>query len=419
MIDSQPNPVELAKQGDVKAITFLINRSLQPKGITAKVILKDACLQVMLEAVQIPDQQTLAPFIHKGVTGLKSVLIKKLNVFGRQIGEKIPAWSQELEILDQSTPSPSSVVNNSVQQLNIPQANFSENSNPQSSSKTKTKSLEQLDSNIENKSQYDIPVVKEQTLIECKGENGIIVLTNLKVIIKRMGGFLSPHKKGEKSILYTDISDFQYQKSTLISMGYIYFQLSGLAKEITLFEAGSSENAVTFLNDKLKDFDKVKEILVQKINPQKYDNVFEGRSGTLILNDTGITLKRSGGFLSGHTSGEKNIPYKNITAVQFKRAGLTVGFIQFTLQGGGEAKGGVFEAVTDENTVTFGDEEKTREFERAKNIIEERILTANSASSTSQSTNDFEQLEKLAALRDKGIISEAEFEAKKKQILGL
>ncbi|WP_193198158.1 SHOCT domain-containing protein [Nostoc sp. MG11] len=203
------------------------------------------------------------------------------------------------------------------------------------------------------------------------------------------------------------------------SQGYIYFQLSGLAKEISLFEASNSENAVTFLNEKIKDFDKAKEILVQKLNPQKYDNVFEGRSGTLILTETGIILKRSGGLLSGHTSGEKNIPYKNITAVQFKRAGFTVGFIQFTLQGAGEAKRGVFEAVTDENTVTFATEEKTREFEIAKNIIDERIITSNSASSISQSTNDFEQLEKLAALRDKGIISEAEFQAKKKQILGL
>ena len=416
MIDSQPNPVELAKQGDVKAIAFLINRSLHPKSITAKVILKDGCLQIMLEAAQIPDQQTLAPFIHKGVTGLKSVLIKKLIVFGRQVGEKIPGWSQEFDI-GQSTFSPSSVVNDPVQKVNIPQAKFFESTNLQSSSQAKL--LEQSDLTLKNKSQDEMPVVKEQTLIECKGDNGIIILTNLKVIIKRMGGLLTPHKKGEKYIPYTDILDFQYQKSTLLSMGYVYLQLSGLSKEITLFEASSSENAVTFLNEKLKDFDKVKETLVQKINPQKYDNVFEGRSGTLVITDTGIIMKRSGGLLSGHTSAEKNIPYKNITAVQFKRAGFTVGFIQFTLKGAGEAKGGVFEAVTDENTVTFANEEKTREFEKAKNLIEERILRANNASSMSQTSNDFEQLEKLAALRDKGIVTEAEFEAKKKQILGL
>lgn len=42
VINSQPNPVELAKQGDVKAIAFLINRSLHSRGITANVDLKDS-----------------------------------------------------------------------------------------------------------------------------------------------------------------------------------------------------------------------------------------------------------------------------------------------------------------------------------------------------------------------------------------
>jgi hypothetical protein len=195
--------------------------------------------------------------------------------------------------------------------------------------------------------------------------------------------------------------------------------MSGLAKEVTFLEANGSENAVTFLNERVKDFDKAKEILIQKVNPQKYDNIFEGRSGTLILTETGVTIKRSGGLLSSHGTGEKNIPYRSITAVQFKRAGLTVGFIQLTLKGGVEAKGGAFEAVTDENTVTFGTEEKTREFEKAKSIIEQKIISANSTSPASSNNNDLDQLEKLASLKEKGIISEEEFQAKKKMILGL
>lgn len=56
MTTAQPNPVELAKQGDVRAIALLINRSLQSKGIVARSVLKDGCLQIMLEATQTPDQ---------------------------------------------------------------------------------------------------------------------------------------------------------------------------------------------------------------------------------------------------------------------------------------------------------------------------------------------------------------------------
>ncbi|MFB2933910.1 hypothetical protein ACE1B6_01400 [Aerosakkonemataceae cyanobacterium BLCC-F154] len=56
---SQPNPLELAKQGHPKAIESLINRQMQPKGITAKVALKNNCLHIMLEAAQDPLQKFL------------------------------------------------------------------------------------------------------------------------------------------------------------------------------------------------------------------------------------------------------------------------------------------------------------------------------------------------------------------------
>ncbi len=51
-------------------LASLMNRQLQPKGITVKVALKDSCLQVMLESAQAPNQQALIAFIRKGITGL-------------------------------------------------------------------------------------------------------------------------------------------------------------------------------------------------------------------------------------------------------------------------------------------------------------------------------------------------------------
>jgi hypothetical protein len=55
MNQTQPNLLELAKQGNAKAIATLINRQLQPKGITAKAAFKDGCLQIMLESAHISD----------------------------------------------------------------------------------------------------------------------------------------------------------------------------------------------------------------------------------------------------------------------------------------------------------------------------------------------------------------------------
>lgn len=400
MAAPQPNPLELAKQGNASAIAFLINRSLKAKGIIAKPIINDGCLQIILEAAQIPNQGLLVPFIHKGVMSLEIPSINKLRVSGQQVGEDFPNWTQEFDLQEQVASLP---VNTSLLQSTVSQES--------------SLNLERTTS--KNKIQQTNIDEKNHIILECTGENGILILTETKAIIKRKGGFISPYKKGEKHIPYSDIWDFQYQRSNLISPGYIYLQLSGLTKEITWVEANGSENSVTFLNDRFKDFDKVKDILIQKVNPQKYDNVFEGRSGTLILTETGVIIKRSGALLSGHAAGEKNIPYKSITAVQFKKAGITVGFLQLTLQGGVEAKGGALEAVKDENTITFGTEEKTQEFERAKNIIEQKIVEANNTNTASSNINDLDQLEKLASLKDKGIITEEEFHAKKKQILKL
>ncbi|QZZ21225.1 hypothetical protein J5X98_01610 [Leptothermofonsia sichuanensis E412] len=98
------NPLELARQGNPKAIAFLINRSLQPKGITAKVNVKGDCLQVLLEAVEVPDQQILAPYVLKGVRGLGIEPIQKLIIYGRKQGETTPTWTQEFELKDEPKP---------------------------------------------------------------------------------------------------------------------------------------------------------------------------------------------------------------------------------------------------------------------------------------------------------------------------
>ncbi len=71
-MNTQENLLELAKQGNSKAIATLINRQLQPKGITVKANFKDRCLQIVLESAQIPDQEALVVFIRKGITSLES-----------------------------------------------------------------------------------------------------------------------------------------------------------------------------------------------------------------------------------------------------------------------------------------------------------------------------------------------------------
>lgn len=146
-------------------------------------------------------------------------------------------------------------------------------------------------------------------------------------------------------------------------------------------------------------------------------NEYKGFNGTLILGDDSLVIKRGfKGFMfgGGKIRGDKTIPYASISAVQFKKAGLTTGYIQFTLVGGIEGGAGVFQAQVDENSVSFY-QGQNKAFERAKEFVEARVRSHKGGSKHS----DANDLEKYAELRDKGVISEEEFQAKKKQILGV
>ena len=149
----------------------------------------------------------------------------------------------------------------------------------------------------------------------------------------------------------------------------------------------------------------------------------KGTNGTLVVKENTIEIVRSGlnARLLG-LRGNKEILIKNITSIQFKQPGLlTNGFIQFAFSGSSESKAGVFDATKDENSVVFAKSE-LKSFERLKNIINEKRNSAQVVVSVPQPTQQddiYSQIEKLSALKEKGIITNDEFEAKKKQLLGI
>jgi hypothetical protein len=132
-----------------------------------------------------------------------------------------------------------------------------------------------------------------------------------------------------------------------------------------------------------------------------------------------ITPRGILGFLNKGMKGTKAIPFASITAIQFKEAGLFWnGFIQFTIPGGNESRGGLFAATQDENTFMFkaarGGNKRASEI---KNYIEteaQKLRTSHPSTSTSLA----DELQKLAALTAQGILSDSEFNAAKKRLLG-
>lgn len=154
-----------------------------------------------------------------------------------------------------------------------------------------------------------------------------------------------------------------------------------------------------------------------------------GFNGQLELYEHKIIIRRKGtwAFIGHGFKGDKEILLKHISSIQYKTTGTaTRGYIQFAFIGGTENKFGILAATHDENTIMFNLHHE-KDFSEIKEMIESKMLeyqgivpkeTKKKVSDESKNS-DINELEKLAELKEKGIITEEEFQAKKKQILGL
>lgn len=152
----------------------------------------------------------------------------------------------------------------------------------------------------------------------------------------------------------------------------------------------------------------------------------KGLAGASIeLLENKVVIKRSG-FLHAFNKSTKEIFLDKISSIQLKKPSMmNNGYIQFVFSGGNEVKEtnptDLFhtELLQDENTVFFKKKQE-KDFEALKMKMEEIILKNKENSKDNYSSSNYlDELERLANLKDRGIITEEEFNAKKKQILGL
>lgn len=149
----------------------------------------------------------------------------------------------------------------------------------------------------------------------------------------------------------------------------------------------------------------------------------EGTNGSVDLDGDTLRIRHKGfaNILTAGIHGEISIPLESVSAVQFKAAGFTAGFIQFTLVGGNIRPGGVMEATKDVNAVLFNKKQQGQ-FEDLRSTIEfklSNIRAARSGRTTSTiPVSVADELLKLAGLRDRGILSESEFQWQKDVLLG-
>jgi hypothetical protein len=147
-----------------------------------------------------------------------------------------------------------------------------------------------------------------------------------------------------------------------------------------------------------------------------------GQGGQIAFDGQYVTITREG-FLgrATHGRGEKRLHVSQISSVQWKPPGLmTNGFIQFTLPGGVERqapKGSrTLDATKDENSVVFTKKQQPA-FEQLRAALE-AAMAEQHAPAAPAAASLADELAKLAALRDQGVLSPQEFEQQKARLLG-
>ncbi|XPM60034.2 MAG: hypothetical protein EDM05_022865 [Leptolyngbya sp. IPPAS B-1204] len=93
--------MKLAKQGDPRAIAYLITRTLGKYGITARASRQGHCLKLLMEAERVPHQSTMVKLVTQGMQKLNVATIETVKLYGRQTGQTALAWRQVIELIPQ------------------------------------------------------------------------------------------------------------------------------------------------------------------------------------------------------------------------------------------------------------------------------------------------------------------------------
>ena len=124
-------------------------------------------------------------------------------------------------------------------------------------------------------------------------------------------------------------------------------------------------------------------------------------------------------FGTSVTQGEKTIYYKDAVGVQYKPSLVADGYIQVETAAGGVTSS--LSRFVGENAIQFAGKEQNEEAEIVVTFIRKKIEEIKNApvGGIVQQISPAEELIKFKELLDMGVITQDEFDAKKKQLLGI
>ncbi len=86
---------KLAQQGDPVAMARLLNSSLQLQGVTAKLVLREQRLKILLSAEHPLDQAIFVPMIQQQLERMLICTIATVKLYSQQLGREFPDWTFE------------------------------------------------------------------------------------------------------------------------------------------------------------------------------------------------------------------------------------------------------------------------------------------------------------------------------------
>ncbi len=124
-------------------------------------------------------------------------------------------------------------------------------------------------------------------------------------------------------------------------------------------------------------------------------------------------------FGTSMTQGEKTIYYKDAIGVQYKPSSIADGYIQVETAAGGVSTSN--SQYSGENSIQFSGKKSNEEAEIIVAYIRKQIEDIKNAPAGGviQQLSSAEELKKFKELLELGVITQEEFDGKKKQLLGL
>lgn len=163
---------------------------------------------------------------------------------------------------------------------------------------------------------------------------------------------------------------------------------------------------------------------IEEENSAKF--VYKNKVGDILLVfENYIIIKHKGAlnFLAqGGLKGDKRILFNSITAVDFRKPNNWInGYIQFTIAGSNENSAGVLGAAGDENSVLVSAGDDLQKVQEIVDYIDTVRAKGNvpQAINQVQELSPADELRKYKALLEDDIITQEEFDAKKKELLGI